>query len=130
AAEPASLTSTPLTLAAEQVHEQDRQQDRERDDSRRSPNDFDEPGRPYSRTRVRLQLFRDDIELDEIDIEFDNGSDGKLFDVERTRTGFRAEFGRLASGGFFQVFSEKMRAPLLFTEEFTNYGFGGGVVGA
>lgn len=88
-----------------------------------------ELGRPYSDTRTRLQLFRDDIKLDELDVDFDDGSSARLRNLKRTRTGFRAEFGSVANSGFFQLFSEKMRAPALLTEQFTNYGAGGGVTG-
>ncbi|MGK0204532.1 MAG: hypothetical protein ACI9S9_003617, partial [Planctomycetota bacterium] len=87
-------------------------------------------GRSYGDTRARLQLIREDLEFEDFDIDFDNGSDGRLTDFERDRTGFRAEFGRGANGGFFQVFSEKISARSLLVEEFTSYGIGGGVIGS
>ena len=86
-------------------------------------------GRNYGDTRARLQLIREDLEFEDFDIDFDDNSDGRLRDFERDRTGFRAEFGRGANGGFFQVFSEKVNAPSLLVEEFTSYGIGGGVIG-
>jgi hypothetical protein len=89
----------------------------------------DGAGRDYGDTRARLQLIREDIEFEDFDIDFDDGSDGRLMDFERDRTGFRAEFGRGGNGGFFQVFSEKVNAPSLLVEEFTSYGVGGGVIG-
>jgi len=86
-------------------------------------------GRPYEQTRVRLQLFREDIELDDIDVDFDNAADASIFETERDRSGFRAEFGKNATGGFVQVFREKLRAPALLTEEFVNHGVGFGAHG-
>lgn len=87
-------------------------------------------GRPYGQTRARLQFFREDIELDELDLQRDVGPDLVLRDTERTRQGFRADFGNRAAGGFFQLFAEEFRAPLLSVGELDNYGIGGGVVGA
>ena len=98
--------------------------------SQQKPDHYEEPGRPYSGTRARLQLFREDLELNEWDIDFDGGPDGKLRDIDRKRTGFRAEFGRASGGGFFQLFREKLDAPALLTQQFTNFGLGGGVAGA
>lgn len=89
-----------------------------------------EPGRPYGQTRVRLQLIREDIELRELDVELDNAPDFDLRDIERDRVGFRAEFGKGTTGGFFQLFTEDLRGPALLTEEFTNYGIGGGIAGS
>ena len=90
----------------------------------------DGSSRYYGDTRARLQLIREDIELDDFDIDFDDDSAGLLMDFERDRTGLRAEFGRVVSGGFVQVFSEKVSAPSLLIQEFTNYGIGGGVDGS
>jgi hypothetical protein len=86
-------------------------------------------GRPYGATRVRLQLFREGLEFDELDVEFDSGPDGKLYDIERDRFGFRAEFGSRGVGGFVQVFGEELEAEPLFGEDFDNFGIGGGVNG-
>ena len=85
--------------------------------------------RPYGDTRVRLQFFREDIEFDELDVDFDNAPDADIFAIERDRVGFRAEFGRGAVAGFFHVFGEQFRAPALLGDEFDNLGFGGGVIG-
>jgi hypothetical protein len=84
----------------------------------------------YDDTYTRLQLIREDIEFKDFDVDFDNGSDGTLLDFERGRGGFRAEFGQVADSSFFQVFSEKVKAPSLLAREFTNYGIGGGVIGS
>ena len=89
-----------------------------------------QPGRPYAQTRARLQLFREEIEFDDLDVEVGNGADASLRDIERDRFGFRAEFGRQATAGFFQLFVEEMRAPALLLEDFDNIGLGGGAVGA
>jgi len=86
-------------------------------------------GRPYGDTRVRLQLFREELEFDKLDIDFDNAPDADLTDAERDRIGFRGEFGTGAVGGFFQVFGEDFRAPTLLGREFDLFGFGGGFVG-
>lgn len=89
-------------------------------------------GTPYGSTRARLQFFREDIEFDRLDLDFDNIPDANLYDAERDRFGFRAEFGgsRGGVGGFFQVFGEEFRAPSLIGEEFDLFGVGGGVAGA
>lgn len=87
-------------------------------------------GVSYGDTRARLQLVREDLEYDDLDIDFDDSTDGRLRDFERDRTAFRAEFGRGSSGGFFQIFRERVNAPSLLVEEFTNYGIGGGVIGS
>lgn len=87
-------------------------------------------GKPYGQTRVRLQYFREDIEFDELHVDFDGVPDGKLRDIERDRVGFRADFGNRMAGGFFQLFRETFRAPSLLGEEFDDYGIGGGIVGA
>ena len=88
------------------------------------------PGRPYAQTGARLQLFREDIEFDDLDVEVDNATDASIRDVERDRFGFRAEFGRPAASGFFQLFLEEFGAPALLLEDFDNIGIGGGAVGA
>lgn len=87
-------------------------------------------GRPYGQTRARLQFFREDIELGELDLDFDNAPDGVLRDTERDRLGFRAEFGGRTAGGFFQLFTEELQAPTLLVGDIDNYGIGGGVAGA
>jgi hypothetical protein len=84
----------------------------------------------YNFTYTRLQLIREDIEFKDFDIDFENGSDGTLLDLERDRSSFRAEFGDVADSSFFQIFSEQVQAPSLLTEEFTNYGIGGGIIGS
>ncbi len=84
--------------------------------------------RTYSQTRIRLQAIRENIELDDLDFEFDSAPNGSIFETERDRTGFRAEAGS-NGGGFVQVFREKLRAPALLTEEFVNHGIGGGAFG-
>jgi len=86
-------------------------------------------GRPYGQTRARLTYFREDIELEELHVDFDSGPDATFHDSDRDRYGFRAEFGRPESSGFFQLFAEDLRAPALLGEEFHDYGIGGGVVG-
>ena len=86
-------------------------------------------GKPYGATRVRLQYFREDIELDELHVDFDGVPDGPLRDVERDRAGFRADFGNRAAGGFFQLFRDTWHAPSLFGEDLDAYGIGGGIVG-
>ena len=87
-------------------------------------------GTPYGRTKARLQFFREDLEFDELDLDFDNAPDADLLDAERDRFGFRGEFGSRSVGGFFQVFGEEFRAPSLLGEEFDMFGFGGGIAGA
>lgn len=87
-------------------------------------------GKPYGRTKARLQYFREDIELDRLDVEFDGSPDIDLRDVERDRFGFRADFGSRSAGGFFQLFGERLEAPGLFGQRFHDVGIGGGVVGA
>lgn len=86
------------------------------------------PGKPYEQTRARLLYFREDIELERLDVDFDTAPDGTLRDIDRDRFGFRAEFGR-GSGGFFQLFGENFRAPMLSAEELDCVGIGGGVAG-
>jgi hypothetical protein len=86
-------------------------------------------GTPYGQTRVRLQFFREDVELDELDLDFDSGPDGSLRDVDRDRFGFRAEFGNRAAGGFFQLFGEQFAARAALGDEIDAYGIGGGVAG-
>jgi hypothetical protein len=86
-------------------------------------------GKAYEETRARLLYFRENIELDRLDVDFDTAPDDKLRNTERDRVGFRAEFGRDA-GGFFQVFGEDFRAPRLAAEELDCFGIGGGVAGA
>lgn len=111
--------------------EPERQRPRRARNERRRIDDVDRiREKPYESTNVRLQLFREDIELDDIDVDFDSLPDGSLFETERKRTGFRAEFGRNGTGGFVQVFREKLQAPTLLIEEFTNHGIGFGALGA
>lgn len=86
-------------------------------------------GTPYGSTRARLQVFREELEFNELDIDFDNAPDADLTDAERDRLGFRGEFGSGTIGGFFQVFAEDFRAPSLLGEEFDLFGFGGGISG-
>ncbi|MFN3241559.1 MAG: hypothetical protein ACE37K_08610 [Planctomycetota bacterium] len=86
-------------------------------------------GTPYGDTRVRLQVFREELEFDQFDVDFDSAPDADLTDAERDRTGFRGEFGSGTIGGFFQVFAEDYRAPSLLGEEFDLFGFGGGIAG-
>lgn len=105
-------------------------QEPEQDEPDSDTNREDGSSSYYGATRSRLQLIREDIELDDFDVDFDDGSAGLLMGLERDRTGFRAGFGRVASGGFVQLFTEKVSAPSLLIEEFTNYGIGGGIDGS
>lgn len=93
--------------------------------------DYEPPrGRPYAHTRVRLQLFRDNVEFDELDLELDSSPDVNLRDFGRERTGFRGEFGSGQVGGFFQLFREDTESRTLFGPDMRSYGIGGGVAGA
>lgn len=87
-------------------------------------------GHDYDDTRTLLQLIHEDLAFKDFDLDFENGSDGVMTDFERERIGFRAEFGSVADGSFFQGFSENVRAPSLLVKQFTNYGIGGGVMGS
>lgn len=129
-----SITQDPEGVRNESPEEQepDNQEPRRRSRRTRHIDDVDvardRPYRTYSQTRVRLQAIRENIELDDLDVDFDSAPNGSIFETERDRTGFRAELGS-NGGGFVQIFREKLRAPALLTEEFVNHGIGGGAFG-
>lgn len=126
-----SITQDPEGVRNESPEEQEPDNQEPRRRSRRTDDvdvTRDRPYRTYSQTRVRLQAIRENIELDDLDIDFDSAPNGSIFETERDRTGFQAEVGS-NGGGFVQVFREKLRAPALLTEEFLNHGIGGGAFG-
>lgn len=88
------------------------------------------PMRHYSqRSRVRLEVFVQDVELGELDREPDNAPNTTLKDVGRERAGFRAAFGKPAVRGYFQLFGEEWDNGFSSTNEFEMFGIGGGVLG-
>lgn len=88
------------------------------------------PPRALGKASFRLEGFREELELDELGVDFDNSPNIKLMNSERDRTGIRAKFGTPAITGFLQIFKEEFRAPGLLQVEFDDFGFGGGITGA
>jgi len=79
---------------------------------------------------VRLELFRQDNEFGEIELDIDGGPTVDLRNADRDRTGFRATFGGSSTRGYFQIFVEEWDLnPSLGGFDFDLIGIGGGVSG-
>ncbi len=79
---------------------------------------------------THLEIFVEDVELGEVDIEVDGFPEFTTMDVERTRTGFRGSFGGRAAKGYVQLFGEEIKSAAVGGgDELDSYGLGGGVVG-
>lgn len=76
---------------------------------------------------VRLEVFRQDIELGEIEYEPEDAADFSLPDVDRKRAGLRAAFGSPNARGYVHIFGEELRSSLNQFDEIL--GIGGGVAG-
>jgi hypothetical protein len=78
--------------------------------------------------RVSLEVFRQDIELGELEFDYDGppASKADVKDIDRVRTGFRAAFGAPAARGYVQFFGEEFYDS---PGDFDHWGLGGGVAG-
>ena len=82
----------------------------------------------------RLEAFRKDIELEELELDPEVGSDFDVFDTDRERGGLRAAFGSPRARGYVQIFGEEFGNGFglpanQFPGEFDLFGIGGGVAG-
>lgn len=91
--------------------------------------DWSEPLEHPLDGKLRLQFFVQALELDEVEFDPDDAPTADLRDIDRTRSGFRAAWGKAEARAYAQVFGETWDQGFQTDKDFPFFGIGGGVYG-